>query len=154
MNDEGVVEIDYIFTFMISAMLLTMFTIITSNIIDDFTDRAIEIDASELMDQIEISIENVVSSALKDPFKTIEVRVEVQQTIRGSTYSFSIENGKLKLVVSSGYKETRDLYLGGLNIVTKYTSVDSIYRYIKIVYTPERPLYSEMTGDIIYLYSE
>lgn len=151
-DNSGTVEIGYIFTFFISAILLTFFTLLTSNIIQDYTNRATELDAQELLDQVENGIETVVSAAMKNPYNNMTVKVAVQGTIRGQSYNFHINGNNITVETASGITITKSLFIGIMHLETKYASIKSIYKYIIIKYSPQVVAAAEMSGDTFYIH--
>ena len=154
MNTRGTVEIGYIFTFMISAMLLTAFTIITSNIINDFTLRATRAEAEDMLSRIEVSITGVAAEAVKSPFSNITVFIPLEVSIKNTQYTVKITESMIYLNTTNGIHLKASIHLYGLHLYVSSTKgIKSIYGGIYVKYTLHKPHPTMVRGSDVYIYA-
>ena len=154
LNSQGTVEIGYVFTFMISAMLLTAFTIITANIIDDFTLRATRSEAENTLYRIEVGISGVAAEAIRAPFTNITVFIPLEVSIKNTEYIVKITGSYIYLNTTNGIHLKSRIHLYGLHLYVSNTNgIRSIYGGIYVKYSLHKPDPGTARGSDVYLYA-
>lgn len=153
-NRKGTIEIGFIFTFTISAVLLTLFTSIISNVITDFTNVAIHKDLRENGKSIEASIETVQSMAMKNPYVVVEYKLGIESRVRGHSYMITISGQKLRLNADNEISVEMSLMSSPLNLKIKHggTGIPSSYGELVVVYDPSAKRLDDIKGNEIVLY--
>lgn len=155
-KNKGAVEIGYIFTFTISAILLTTFTLIADGMITDFTRIAIQRDLKEIVREIEDAIENVQTMAIKNPYGYIVHEKSVRAKVRGYHYRIFIDNETVRVKSMSGDTFKAYLMRTDLRISIRYPSegIASSYKSIVIIYDPTGQKRFNMVGNEIVIWRE
>ena len=155
-KNTGTVEIGYIFTFTISAILLTTFTLIADGMITDFTRTAIQRDLREIVREIEDAIENVQTMAIKNPYGYIVHEKAIRPKVRGYYYRIFIDNETVKAKSMSGDTFKVNLMRTDLRISIKYPSegIASSYKSIVIIYDPTGQKRFNMVANEIVIWRE
>lgn len=152
-KESGTVEVGYIFTFTISAILLTMFTIQASNMINDTTQAAMKKDLETVARSVEAAVENVEIMAMKSPYSYIKYESAIESKVRGYSYSIILDNETLRAKSASGMEVELNLMHSDIGIYIKYpnTGISSTYRNLVIIYDPTGEKVSSIMGNEIVL---
>ena len=100
-------EIGYVYTFIISSMLLTAMTLISTDMIDDSSRASLRMMLRDMANHIEEQIGAVANQGLRFPDSTFERRVALQPA--GFEFAYSIDATDHLLFVNSTYGGVRVL---------------------------------------------
>jgi hypothetical protein len=78
MKDEGIAEIGYVYTFIISSILLTAMTMMSTDMVNDSGNAALRIMLSDVAEHVESEIGSVVAYSMRSPNSTVEKVVQLQ----------------------------------------------------------------------------
>jgi len=105
--DDGAVsaEIGYVYTFIISSILLTSITMLSTGMVNDSTRASLRMMLTDIATHVENEIGEVAATGAKTPNATIEKVVPLQPG--GFTLSYSISATDHILYVNATYQDIR-----------------------------------------------
>ncbi|MCI0497785.1 MAG: hypothetical protein L0Z54_05800 [Thermoplasmata archaeon] len=135
MDDSGVsAEIGYVYTFIISSMLLTSMTLLTTDMVNDSSRASLRMMLRDMANHIEEHIGEVASHGAMVPNSTFERLVTLQPA--GFEFSYSVSATDHLLYVNSTYQGVRVLKpLSNPGDLDIRGTVSSSARAMSIVYS-------------------
>ena len=106
MRDEGIAEIGYVYTFIISSILLTAITLMSTGMVNDSARASLRIMLSDVAEHVESEIGSVVAFAMRSPNSSVEKIVKLQPI--AFTFGYRINVTDHLLYVNATY-ETIDI---------------------------------------------
>jgi len=102
MHDEGIAEIGYVYTFIISSILLTAFTMMSTDMVNDSGRASLRIMLSDVAEHVESEIGSVVTMAIRSPNSTFQKIVKLQPLV--FTFGYRINATDHRLYVNATYE--------------------------------------------------
>lgn len=142
MNRKGFVEVGYIYTLIISALVFVSFTTLVSRTVEIETVRSVRVQLYEVGGKIETSINYAVVYASAHPDSRIDMDIDIPTSTGGSRYSILVKDGILYLNSSALATSVRfHLLTSGFDVATYNPGGDSVeplqssYGSINIIYS-------------------
>lgn len=131
-NKQGLEEIGYIYTIMISSLLLTVTLFATSNTSNDVIRQKANSEIRDITLKIADSVNGIVEISNKNPNSNMELIVEMPKTVKSYYYTIALENSTVKTESNIGIIYEVNLHnIGNLNTSG---NVSSSYSFVKVIY--------------------
>ncbi len=105
MRDEGVAEIGYVYTFIISSILLTAITMMSTDMVNDSGRASLRIMLSDVAEHLEEELGSVVTMAIRSPNSTFQKVVQLQPI--AFTFGYRISATDHRIYVNATYERIR-----------------------------------------------
>lgn len=103
--DDGIAQIGYIYTFIISSILLTSVTLVTSDMVKQSGSSSLYHSLHQMAKNIATKIEDVISASAKYP--DMEYRRTVELQVTGYLYRYRLAATSEYIYLNSTYRNIR-----------------------------------------------
>ncbi len=134
-HDDALVEVGYIYTFVISALLMAGMLVMTSNFLVESDERTNQRELDAITDYLLASYDEVQHLAAKHPDSTIEKTVRLPSLHGGSDYTIRLDNRTATVHLAGQIVFTRELGAYQFVIDPRHDTVSNGGEYI-ISYEP------------------
>lgn len=134
-NKQGLEEIGYIYTIMISSLFLSVILFATSNTTNETIRQQANNEIRDISLKIASSIEDIAEASNKNPNCSLELNVEMPKTIKSYFYTVTLENSTLK--VNSSIDIYYQINLHNIGNLQTTGNVSSSFSIVKVIYQKE-----------------
>ena len=135
-KDHALVEVGYIYTFIISAILMSAMLLVTSNMMVDADDRTSRKELEAIADYTVAAFEDVKLLAVAHPNAQFQRSITLPSLHNGIGYSIEFADEELTFYFAGGLAFTRETIASGIPIAEEYDSLYGSGDYL-IIYNPD-----------------
>lgn len=134
-SKEGIEEIGYIYTIMISSLFLSAILFSTSYITNNIITQNAVNEMREMTFKIASSVENLANIAHKNPNSSYILIVELSKTVKPYFYNITLENSTKLVKTESNLGITFQMNLHNVGNINISGSVGSDFSFVKLIYS-------------------
>jgi len=140
-NNDGYVEIGYIYVLIISALVFVSFTTILTDKIDDETKEATKSQLESIGNKLTMNINNAINLVNTNNNSVLDINIPVPTAVTGYSYSILIKDNTMYLNCSATVISLKFHLINSIQGIETYDELDdepsslsSSYGSINIIY--------------------